>query len=230
MKRALFLLPALLSACGDPPPTDTSGIATRELSLQVIVETDDTETRLAVGIYANGYDYARLALTSGEKLVVRIAGGQPIELTREASSLATYRARLPVVEGSFAIDLERGDDSARDTWVELPPAFTIATPADGLHLDRPFTMTWSPMAPTATMKASIAAECVRVGERTLAHDAGSFTWSAADYVTTNEPPPCTATIRLLRTGGSIAKGPGLAGIQLFRASQVRAFGVLASSP
>jgi hypothetical protein len=231
MNRALLALSFLLSACGDPPPTDTSGIPTRELSLQVLVETDEVETSVAVGIYALGEAYSRLSLVGEEKLVLRVEGAAPIELTKdERSGLVTYRAKVPIVEGTFALDLERAGDSAPGTVVSLTPAFTIAVPAGGLQLDQPFTMTWSPAAPETTLRASITSECVSVAARTLAHDSGAFTWSAGDYAMTDSAPPCTATIRLVRSGGSIRLAPELGRVQLFRSEQVRAFGVLASKP
>jgi hypothetical protein len=231
MRRALLLLALWVPGCGDPEPTDTGALATNELSLQVWIDTDEVETRVAIGIYAVGHAYARLSLIAGEKLLLRIGGSDPIEFAKEdRSGFVTYNARVPLTDGSFTIDLERGAHSARGTLVTLPPAFTIATPTTGLRLDQPFTIAWSPAVPTASVKASIVSDCVRVTERTLAHDSGSFTWSAADYADGTEQPPCTATIKLKRNGGSIQIAPELASVQSFRAEQHRAFGVLASRP
>jgi hypothetical protein len=229
--RARLLTACALIGCSDPPRADTGGLRSNELSLQVLTETDELETRVAVGIYAISDRYSRLTLMPGEKLLLHVAGSAPIEFERASdSSVATYRARVALTEGDLTIDLERGDDSARGTIVHLPPAFTIDKPRDGLHLDQPFTMTWSPAVATARVTATIVSECVRAGARTLAFDSGSFTWSAADFTTTDEPLPCTATIQLVRDGGSIEISPGVASLQLFRAEQKRAFGVLASRP
>lgn len=230
MRRLLLALPLLATACGDPEPTTTSGLSTDELSLQVLTDGDESGTDVTVGIYAKGYTYARLALADGDKLFLRVEGSAPIPLERsEGSGSATYSARFGLLEGEFSIDLERGGQPIR-TKVTLPPSFAIDPPKDGLHLDRAFTVTWSPAVATASVKATISSDCVRVGERALAHDTGSFTWSAADYVAGAEAPPCTATIKLSRNGGSIRIAPELAGVQLFRAEHHRAIGVLASRP
>ncbi len=223
MKRALLSL--ALVGCGNPEPRDTGGLATSELSLQVLVEADELETRIAVGIYARGYTYARLDLLPGERLVVRVPGSEPIALERTAG-LATYAAKLAAV-GSFELDLERGAQSVRGSVVELPPAFAFEIPERGIELTKPYTLRWSP-ASEAPMKLWIAAPCVAVAERTLLHDPGAFTWSAADFGRGREPAPCTATIHAKRAGGTLRLAPGFAGVQLFRAEQLRALGVLAS--
>lgn len=227
MRRLALALTLSLFGCSDPEPTDTSGLRTNELSLQIVTETDEFETRVFVGVYSVSELYARLALLPGEKLLLRVEGALPIELEADGQ---TYRARVARIEGDFALDLERGNDSARGTIVHLPPPFTITPPPDGLHLDKPFALTWSPAVATARVTAAIESECVRAAPRTLEHDSGSFTWSAADFRTTEEPLPCTATIKLVRDGGSIELAAGLGALKGFRSEQKRAFGVFASRP
>lgn len=224
MKRLLLALPLLLG-CNNPEPRDTGGLATSELSLQVLVEADELETRLSIGLYARGYTYARLDLVEGERLLVRVPGSEPIELTR-APGIATYQAKFAAVD-AFELDLERGAQSVRGSVVELPRAFAFDTPERGIELTKPFTLRWSPVS-NDPVKLSIAAPCLAVAERTLLHDPGAFTWSAADFGKGREPLPCTATIHARRAGGALRLAPGFAGVQLFRAEQLRAVGVLAS--
>jgi hypothetical protein len=222
--RALALF-ALLAACGREDPRDTGGFATNDLSLQIITETSDSATRLAIGIYARGFTYNRLQLVGGESLQVRVAGSAPIVLRQTGGSLPTYEAEVGVIKGTIELVLQRGSDPIT-TAIELPAPFTIEPPSGGISLSKPFTLRWSPPTNDA-VKLSVQSLCVRTVERTLTRDPGSFTWSGADF-TGNDQVPCTATIHVRRQGGAVRIAPQLAGVQLFRAEQLRAFGVLAS--
>lgn len=224
--RAMKWAAALLVvACGQEEPRDTGGFATNALSLQILMETNESTTKLSLGIYAEGHTYSRLALVAGEKLTVRVPGSAPIPFTQTGGGLTTYEAELGVIEGTVSIVLERGSDVAT-TEVDLPPPFAIEPPAKGISLAEPFTLRWSP-ASNDTVKLSIASMCMGAAERTLTRDPGAFTWSAADF-THKDGLPCTATIHVRRQGGVVRIASQLAGVQFFRAEQLRPFGVLAS--
>lgn len=232
MKRA-WVLPLLVLGCGRQPPTDTAGLATNELSLQLLVETTEEATTLTIGIYALGEDsYTRLSLGDGDRLVARV-GDRTFDAEPAHAGLAGYAVKVPITEGAFELDFLRdGASAARGTRIDLPPAFTLGKPTgDGLvHLQQPFTMTWSPAVATSSMRAKLHGTCVSTAERTLAADTGTFTWSAADFGHGAEVPPCTATITMSRPGGSVSIAQELAGVQLFRAEQVRGIGLWAVSP
>jgi len=231
MKRALVVLSMLFLGCADPPPDDTAGLSTNDLSLQILVETNEEATTARIGIYALGHDrYHRLWLGGGDRLVARV-GDRTFEAEEVDGSLAGYTVKVPITDGSFELDLLRtGSSSARATRIDLPPAFALSPPAgDGLvHLERPFTLQWTPAVASSSMRATLAGPCVVAAERTLSADTGTFTWSVADFGHGATPAPCTVTIALHRPGGQVTLAPELAGVQLFRAQQVRAIGLWAT--
>ncbi len=225
--RALLLSSLLATtSCGHEPPTSTRGMATSELSLQVIVEGSGDELSVRLGIYAPSHDqYQRLLLDAGEHLRLRTADAGDVELLPDGTSVPSYLGRLPSRTFSFQIDLERPTGSALGMRVELPQAFDITLPREAISLKKPYTLAWSPTSATP-MTLSLKGTCLSTEERKLFTDPGSFTWSVADYHGNGEG--CSVTFELKREGGSIANAPGLGPVQLFRATQLRRLTLMAS--
>jgi len=232
MKRALFLVAMLPSCHGYDPPTTTGGIATDELSLQVIAESDGSSASVRIGIYALGHDtYSRLLLEEDEHLVLRADGASDVEMHADSPSVPSYLGSIETSARTLRIDLVRPRAaSVLGTEITLPESFAIVLPKVSITRSKSFTLNWSPPSPADPMKVTLGGPCLTTAPRTLASDNGEFTWSLADYRVPKgqETASCPVTIDLVREGGAIRNGEGLAPIQLFRSSQKRRITLIAS--
>lgn len=228
MKWLLLLLFAA-SGCGGAP-TDTADIATDEIELQMLVETGEETARVQVALYYHeDHSVFTLGLAAGDRLVARV-GDRSFEPRADSFR---YVFDLPKDTTAFELDFLRDSHaSAKGTHVELPAPFRITPPGgDGLvHLQKPFTLSWSPASAESSMKLALDGACLGTAQRTLATDTGTFTWSVADYLTRTTPSPCTVTAHVTRQGGSLTLAPGWGGLTSFRASQSRGLGLWAIDP
>lgn len=202
-------LAVLLQACGGPKSSSTGGpgggpVPTSRMTIYLTVESSDPQTAV---VRANLKDGRVLGdtyrLDGGDYFRACLNGVCRTMADNDSVFSPDYIARFDFQPGvDYVVSFNRlAEQSAPDSRVVLPPAFTIVTPADHQQVTDGETVvvSWSPTGAPATVALGFEADCARVsGAHTLSTGALTFD-SDADG---REPVSIDPIVNLARASGS----------------------------
>ena len=168
-----FIVPAalatLLTACGDPKSSSTSGpdggaVPTSRMTINLTVESSEPGTAVVRANLNNGaFLPTSYRLDGGDYLRACINGLCRSMADNDSIYAPDYIARFdyqPFVD--YVVSLNRVEaQDAPDSRVALPPAFTIVTPADRQQVTDGETVmvSWAPTGAPARVALSYSSEC-----------------------------------------------------------------------
>ncbi len=256
-KRILIIVLLLLSAGCEPSGSPSNTYADHDLYPNFTAVEDETgEVTTTVVLEPDPFTGQMLYLAGGDKFYASL-GTPTSQLLSMSSDLfttsQTLSSRLKIMEWRssstyVAIDhttgltspvrsyvsFERGDGRVTgETWVELPPAFTLLNPAANSSLSRtfqdPITLSWTDADNTATMQLESQVVCLGIRYTPITIDLGPDTGtaqvSAADYFPPSAPInwDCLTAFTLKRLGPMrlISQELGLGSLNTFQGIQQR---------
>ncbi len=257
-KRILPLLFLLsLTACDEDSGVPSDSYATNEIYPNITaVETQDGGVITTVVLEPDPNTGDMLYLNGGDRFYTSL-GTPPDQLisfgdelftnaqllstrlkimeqngTSEYSSIDTTAGLAPPVRAYVAFERGYGKWTGQ-TWVELPPAFTLLNPAPNSSISRtfddPITLSWTDIDNTATMQLESQMVCLYtrypIVTINLGIDTGTAQVSAADYFPPGAPInwDCRASFTLKRIGPTrfISSELGLGSLNTFQGIQQR---------
>lgn len=192
MRRLAVALLAVVVACSDERPSNSTDIATGDFGLSLTLRGTATTTNVVGAVLGPG---PSPRIVDGDRVELRTPLGTiPVGLVD-----GKFGYDLPAVGGDFELALVRAPGRGGDlsNKVFLAPPFAIRVPVTASRADA-FTMTWDAAVGPHELRLSVDGKCVAKVQRTLA-DVGTYTFNKFELASSAAAPgTCTVTIGMVK--------------------------------
>lgn len=199
-RLALAAAPLLASSCRDNGIDDSADVSTRDI--QIVVEVNGRADATVVRAYASAllpYSGA-LRLTGGDELLLRDEGPLAPE-----QGTPWYVRSSPRNTGRFVIDLRRpADRPLVDVGLEVPPPFTLTTPATRMRWSDDLELAWDRADGDYVMSVVVESACAKRLVRYLQADTGAYTLNGGEIARLDPTKACAVTVTIVRAAPPVS--------------------------
>ncbi len=204
LRLALLFLP--LAACGPHPIRRTGDVSTRDMSIALDVKNEGGATRVRVKVDGKLPYTGALAVTPGDRLVLRgeHESDATIDLFADPDDDTASVVDTPRTSGTFVVDLLRaGDRPLPGSEATLPAPFTLKAPSDVLSRKGTLELMWDVATGTTsfTTAVSVQGSCTKGFTHHLASDTGAYVLNGGEIPLPPEgvADGCEVTVTVTRT-------------------------------